>query len=139
MSSAPPGLASTLTASALALVAAVLLGACGSNGGGCTDGFTKTCLEDGTTCTCAPSCTQGVGACSQYELCGENGACVPCSPELSGGVETTACICVSAGLCVPTAWAPGESLTFEPVGDEGDGGGSTVPTTVDGSLSAPNE
>jgi hypothetical protein len=61
-----------------------LAGACGGNAAGCPDGWSKTCLADGTTCLCAPPCGSTQASCEQFELCGANGTCMPCvGPQMA--------------------------------------------------------
>jgi hypothetical protein len=97
---------------ALAAIATVALHvACNGGGGTCDNGFSKECLSDGVTCTCAPPC-QTIADCAEYSLCTTNDTCLPCySPTGS------ACGCITGGfggynLCAPLSWQPGESVYF---------------------------
>jgi hypothetical protein len=180
------------------IIATVIAGACGGNNDNCANGWTKTCLSDGTTCTCAPPCGQTNASCGQYDLCGANESCMRClGPKLTGHNSTTTCrpdpaagctstpgwsgwscsgsdspsddpsnmvscslgnsaqgrtyYCCSAteaesyactcanGLCVPSSWVPGQSVTFR-VATSADGGGqpATGPA-FDAAVGAPNK
>lgn len=96
----------------VALIAGVVVAchvACGGNP--CDDGRTKVCLSDGTTCTCAPSCSSA-SDCLQYSPCQSPGQC--------------AC---ESSLCVPVHWASGQTIDWggsgtSSGGGSGSGGGS---------------
>lgn len=91
-----------------ALFVLALLGACRGSPETCPDGMGLLCLSDGTTCTCAPSCTAGVDYCEGWALCTDNGTCRPC---VERGIIN--CICEpNIGKCAPSSWVPGQDITF---------------------------
>jgi hypothetical protein len=97
-------LKNTVVAAFAGVVILAVTGACGGDDD-CATG-TKICLNDDTTCTCAPSCGSR-DDCLKNVIC-HGTACTPCG----GPAGADKCIC-NESLCVPAKWDVGETITFK--------------------------
>jgi hypothetical protein len=107
-------------AAIVALVVAVggLSLRCNSETDNCSSSQTKVCLADGTTCTCAPACSNPQD-CLAYSLC-VNGACGSC---YYSATTQQGCACFD-NICLPQTWTSGQTVVFQPTGTTGSGSSS---------------